>query len=198
MSIKIIKEMQMKKLKQTNSFLVSWCLRVGLLCLLLFTGSCAALQDIGLTHAPDIDQRTGLTGTLQHPGVLDPFQKYQLVMAANECRYFKVKIPKRWSWKAFLTVVNRDVKERGRLTAEIGPNQPPWSPVSGTVFGKFFDLGHESVQAVLGVGNLLPDRVALLKLCQEGPPLRITIESQVSSGAKLMGPSQSGGAVQEE
>jgi hypothetical protein len=189
----------MKKNKITHLCFASSRLRAGLFFLLFFLGSCAELpQDIGLARAQDIDQRKGLTGTLQHPGILDPFQKYQLVMAANECRYFKVKVPQRWFWKAYLTVVNRDEKERGRLTAEIGPSPPPWSPVSGTVFGKIFDLGHESVQAVLGVGNRLPDRMAILKLCQEGPPLRITIESQVSSTGKLMGPAQSGGAVQEE
>jgi hypothetical protein len=184
----------MEKIIKKCSHLAFSCLRVGLFFLLLFLCSCAELsQDIGLTKAPDIDQRKGLTGTLQHPGILDPFQKYQLVMAANECRYFKVKVPRRWFWKVFLTVVNRDEKEHGRLTAEIGPSQPPWSPIAGTVFGKAFELGHEGVQAVLGVGNRLQDRTAILKLCQEGPPLRITIESQISSTGKLMGPS---GAVE--
>jgi hypothetical protein len=167
--------------------------------LLLFLGSCAQLsQDIGLTQAPDLEQRKGLTGTLQHPGTLDPFQKYQIVMAANECRYFKMKVPQGWFWKAYLTVVNRDRKKHGRLTAVIGPSRPAWSPLKGIFFDKTFELGHESIQAVLGVGNLLPARTAILELCQEGPPLRITIESQVSPEGKLMGPSVRDGAVQEE
>src|ERR1039458_9059623 len=47
--------------------------------------SCAEMaKDMGLDEEPDIQQRAGLTGTAANPAVLDPFKKYNLVMAGNE------------------------------------------------------------------------------------------------------------------
>jgi hypothetical protein len=155
----------------------------------LCLGSCAQVaRDMGLEEVADIDQRAGVTGTQARPAVLDPFKKYNLVMAANECRFFQMKVPSRWYWKIYLTVVNREENRSGRLVAEIAPSDPAWSSLPDSRFGKTFVLEREGVQAVLGVGNSGPTRVAYFKLCQEGPPLHIAIESQVSSNAELLGP----------
>jgi hypothetical protein len=160
-------------------------LSVASLCL----SSCAEVgRDMGLEEIPDIQQRAGLTGTANQPAVLDPFKKYEIVMAANECRFFQMKVPERWYWKLTLTVVNREEHGQGRLVAEIIQPNLPWAPLPNTTFSKTFQLNREGVQAVLGVGNSGTDREAILRFCQEGSPLRITLQSQVSSTSQLMGP----------
>ncbi len=147
-------------------------------------------RDMGLVNQPDIQQRTGLTGTQDNPAPLDPFKKYSLVMAANECRFFTMKVPEHWYWKIYLTVANRKAGQRGHLEAEIAQANPPWGALAATSFKKDFDMEQGGIQGALGVGNDHATRMALLKLCQDGVPLRITIESQVSSTTGLIGPSK--------
>src|SRR5581483_7040982 len=94
------------------------------LCLFLlavvFLPSCFGLdKDMGLTEVPDVQAREGAGGTLENPAPLDPFQRYDLVLAANECRVFSMKVPAKWSWGISLTVANREDARRGKLTAEI-------------------------------------------------------------------------------
>ncbi|HEY5039679.1 MAG TPA: hypothetical protein VIJ93_11455, partial [bacterium] len=122
----------------------------------------------------------------------------EIVMAANECRFFQMKVPERWYWKLTLTVVNREEHGQGRLVAEIIQPNLPWAPLPNTTFSKTFRLNREGVQAVLGVGNSGTDREALLRFCQEGSPLRITLQSQVSSTSQLMGPDKKKKEIQNE
>jgi len=151
--------------------------------------SCAEVaKDMGFDVPSDIEQRTGPAGTQNDPAVLDPFQKYNFVMAANECRFFMMKVPEKWYWKVFLTADNRDPRRKGHLSAEIISTNPPWAPLPDSVLNKNFDLDREGVQAVLGIGNNYPKRIAVLKLCQDGAPVHITIASQVSTTTGLIGP----------
>src|SRR5260221_3113075 len=70
----------------------------------LSLSSCAEVaKDMGLDEVPDFEQRAGLAGTQDNPAVLDPFKKYNLVMAANECRFFTMKVPERWYSKINFT-----------------------------------------------------------------------------------------------
>jgi hypothetical protein len=153
--------------------------------------SCEGLaRDIGMSQPTDLEQRTGLTGTQENPTPLDPFKRYELVMAAGECRYFTMQVPSKWYWKIYLTAANREDNRRGTLTAEILQANPPWSPLAATNFSKSFDLGREGLQAILAVGNRAPDRLAMFKLCQDGAPLHVTIQSEVSATNVLMGPTK--------
>jgi hypothetical protein len=143
---------------------------------------------VGLDQVPDIEQREGPRGTLNDPAILDPFQKYSLVMAAGECRFFQMKLPQQWYWKLSVTVDNRQAGPRGKLRIRILPTNPPWSPLAFFKNEKIFELGRESIQGVIGVGNKDSTRIAILQLCQEGPPLRVTLESQVANVSEMMSP----------
>jgi len=157
--------------------------------LLCGLSSCAEVaKDMGFDVPSDMEQRTGPAGTQNDPAVLDPFQKYNFVMAANECRFFMMKVPEKWYWKIFLTADNRDAKRKGQLSAEIISTNPPWAPLPDSVLNKNFDLDREGVQAVLGIGNQYPKRIAVFKLCQSGAPVHVTIASQVSTTTGLVGP----------
>jgi hypothetical protein len=177
------------------SFKLRFCLPLGLCVSMaaLFLGSCAEVsKDMGLVDdLPDIEQRSGPTGNEDKPAILDPFKTYNLVMAADECRVFQMKVPEKWFWKVRLTVVSPKENKKGRLNAELGPLNPPWAELPGCGFKKKFNLtSREGIQAVLGVGNPGEARLAFLRLCQQGSPLNVTIESQVSSTGKLMVPGQ--------
>ena len=153
--------------------------------------SCAGVgRDLGMEEVPDIDLREGVKGSQQNPTVLDPFKKYNLVMAANECRFFAMKVPEKWYWKVYLTAANHQNGRRGHLDAQIAPSDPPWGRLPDADFQKTFDLGVEGLQAVLGVGNDGSTRMAFLKLCQEGAPLNVTLESQISATSDLLGPAR--------
>jgi hypothetical protein len=143
---------------------------------------------MGIDHPPDIQQRSGITGTIANPTPLNPFISYDLVMAANECRFFTMVVPSKWYWKVYLTVATRDDTRRGELTAAIQQTNPPWGVLPNIGIAKDFDLAREGLQAILGVGNPGEDRVALFQLCQEGAPVHITISSQISATRALMGP----------
>jgi hypothetical protein len=143
---------------------------------------------MGLEKPTDLQLRSGLEGTQANPASMDPFKTYELVMAANECRYFRVKVPAKWFWKVSLTVANREDARRGKLAAAIDPTNPNWAPLQGAGFSKNFDLGREGLEALLGVGNPGPDQIAVLHLCQDGAPLHITIQCQISATKALLGP----------
>lgn len=155
----------------------------------LWSLSCTQVaQDLGLqAPPPDIERRKGPTGTADSPVTLNPFEKYQLVMAAGECRYFSMKIPERWYWKVFLTSVNKEPRF-GKLTAEISGGPLAWAKLPGVASTQSYELHQEGTQGVVGVGNLGPTRTALLKLCQQGAPLQVTLVSEVSSSAQLIAP----------
>jgi hypothetical protein len=90
-----------------------------------------------------------------------------------------MKLPEQWFWKLTVTATNRSEKKNGRLVAKILPSRPAWSPLASFNSEKEFNLGRESVQAVIGVGNKGPTRMVLLQLCQEGALLRVRLEGQV-------------------
>ena len=169
---------------------------LSLFFLLSFCSCAEVARDMGLEEVPDIQLRAGLSGTEDHPATLDPFKKYNLVMAANECRFFHMKVPEHWYWKVYLTVANRKQAQRGTLKAEISQTTPPWGALPNTDFKKDFELDRgEGLQAVLGIGNNSPTRTALLHLCQSGAPLYITIESEVSTNGQLLGPDLKGNSL---
>ena len=145
-------------------------------------------KDMGLTEVPDLQLREGPTGTADNPAPLDPFKRYDLVLAANECRVFSLKIPAKWYWTISLTAANREEARRGKLTADILPKDADWATPPGSYLHKDFDLGHEGMEVSMGVGNNGATRPALLQLCQEGAPLRVTITSQISATKALVVP----------
>ena len=151
-----------------------------------------------MVEETDMEQRAGITGTENNPTPLDPFKKYDLVMAANECRFFAIKVPHNWFWRVYLTVANREEIRRGQLRAQIAQPDPPWGQLPGAGFEKYFDLGREGLQVALGVGNKAETRTALFKLCQQGAPLHVTIESQISATTDLMGPEKKPKALGNE
>jgi hypothetical protein len=143
---------------------------------------------MGIDDSPEVELRAGPTGTQTNPSPLDPFKRYDLIMAANECRFFSMKVPEKWFWKVYLTGASRKEGTQARVTGEIGSSEAPFSTVPQTTFEKTMILTREGDQVVLGVGNKGPARVALLRVCQEGAPVHVTIESQVSSTSDLLGP----------
>ena len=166
---------------------IGFCL--CLFAMFLFLGSCAEVaRDMGIDDSPDIELRSGLMGTQSNPVSLDPFKRYDLIMAANECRFFSMKVPERWFWKVYLTGANRRENAQARISASIGQSGQTFASVPETYFEKTMILNREGDQVVLGVGNKGPARLAVLRICQDGAPVHVTIESQVSSTADLMGP----------
>jgi hypothetical protein len=161
---------------------------------LLALSSCADIsKEVGSGSKSDVEVREGITGTEQNPAVLDPFTKYEMVMTGGECRYLVMKIPSRWYWKAFITAADRDETQKGHLEAEIAQGNPAWAPLPGTLFKKDFNLNRgEGDQAVLAAGNSGPDRLALLKLCQDGAPLIVTLQSEISATGALLAPDVNG------
>jgi hypothetical protein len=161
------------------------CLSVAM----AFSLSCAEMaRDMGIDDVTDVQLRSGLTGKENSPATLDPFKKYDLVMAANECRYFMMKVPSNWYWKVYVTAASRKENAEGRLSADISQQNPAWDSLDGTTFSKKMILRNDGDQALLAVGNTAPTRYAVLRLCQEGAPVYVTIESQVSTTTDLWGP----------
>jgi hypothetical protein len=159
---------------------------------LLFSVSCAEMaRDMGIDGATDVQLRSGLTGTQNNPASLDPFKRYDLVMTANESRFFTMKVPSGWYWKVYVTAASRKENAEGRLAADISQPDPPWSPLEGTSFDKTMVLKNDGDQALLAVGNTVQTRYAVLRLSQEGAPVYVTIESQVSTTTNLLGPNPS-------
>jgi hypothetical protein len=151
--------------------------------------SCFGLdKDMGLTETPDIQAREGAGGTLENPAPLDPFQRYDLVLAANECRVFSMKVPAKWSWSISLTVANREEARRGKLTADIQGQEPNWLPLPGCYMSKTFDLSREGSEVRMGVGNPGDTKTINFQLCQTGAPLHVTLISQISATKALVVP----------
>src|SRR6185503_5388581 len=83
------------------------CVRLFFLVAILSLCSCAEVaRDMGIDDSPDIELRSGPMGSQSNPSPLDPFKRYDLIMAANECRFFAMKVPERWFWKVYLTGAN--------------------------------------------------------------------------------------------
>jgi hypothetical protein len=176
-------------------FLISFYLCLSVV--LLFSVSCAEMaRDMGIDGATDVQLRSGITGTQANPASLDPFKRYDLVMAANETRFFSMKVPSGWYWKVYVTAASRKENDEGRLSAVIAQTDPPWSPLDGTSFDKTMVLKNDGDQALLAVGNTVETRYALLRLSQDGAPVYVTIESQVSTTANLLGPSPNNSTLQ--
>lgn len=161
-----------------------------LLLLSLGLVSCRTLgTDLGLVRLSDIQQREGLTGTQSAPAVLDPFKRYDLVLAADESRYFQMNLPQGWYWKLFVTAVNRSPNIPGQLNARLLPSTPDWEAVPLCLSQKQFNLKAESDQEVLGAANTGPTRPAILELVQTGAPIQVTLQSEVSPmNGELMRP----------
>lgn len=186
------KKMKIKSIIQPGIYL---CLLSVLFCLV----SCAEMgRDMGIDDVTEVEMRSGLTGSSAKPGVIDPFQKYELVMTANECRYFIVKVPHNWYWKVYITAACRKEAAEGRLSADISPVEPAWASLPGTTFSKSMVLHHDGDQALLAVGNTDQTRYAVLRLCQEGAPVNVSIESQTSSTANLLGPDSDKSALKDK
>jgi hypothetical protein len=175
------------KFKIQNFKFLFWCLFASVAALSL-TSCTGIARDMGLEEVPDYQQRSGITGTADQPAVLDPFKSYDLVMAADECRFFQMKVPADWYWKVFLTAANPDQSRSGKLRAQILQSDPPWGALRATSFEKEFDLTREGDQGALAVVNKGDTRVAIMKFCQQGAPLHITIQSQVSAMNDPFGP----------
>lgn len=160
-----------------------------LLLLAVTLGSCSSIaRDVGLEEGTDLEQRSGVGGTADNPFPLNPFKRYYLVMSGGECRFFTMEVPSAWFWKITLTAANREQDRRGSLRAEIAQSNPPWTPLPASSMSKNFDLAREGVGAVLAVGNTGPTRLALLRLCQDGAPIHVTLQSQIFSTGALLGP----------
>jgi hypothetical protein len=183
----------MARLKNENQVLRFGVLAIlGLL--LITLASCSEIEkSLGAGAKNDVELREGISGTQQNPASLDPFVKYEIVMAGGECRFLSIKVPSRWYWKAYITVADRNETQNGHLSAEIGEIEPAWAQLPGTFLKKNFDLNRgEGDQAVLAVGNTGPDRVAVMKLCQDGPPLFVTLRSEISATGALLAPDVNG------
>jgi hypothetical protein len=175
-------------LKNTKPFFLT-CIYFCLSVAVVFSLSCAEMaRDMGIDDVTDVQMRSGLTGTQNNPAALDPFKKYELVMTANETRFFTMKVPSGWYWKVYVTAASRRENVEGRLSANISQPDPPWSPLEGTSFNKAMVLKNDGDQALLAVGNTAQTRFALLRIAQEGAPVYVTIESQVSTTTNLLGP----------
>ncbi len=163
----------------------------------MILAGCGTFRKLGLISAPDIDQRRGVTGTEESPLPLNPLTKYKLVMAAGECRWFQVRVPKRWYWKVTLTAVCPD-KRSGRLEASLDISDGGWKPVVPYETRKVFDLAGwsemgvrvgDSRQGVVAAANIGPERPLVLKICQSGAPVQALLEFQVSAfGDVLLAP----------
>jgi hypothetical protein len=160
-----------------------------LVCGLFALSSCAEMaHDMGIDGDTDVQLRSGIKGTPKDPAALDPFKRYDLVMAANECRVFTMKVPTNWYWKVYITAAARRENVESRVSATIMQSSPAWGSLPGTTLDKVMILHQDGLQAVLAVGNSNETRMAVLQICQEGAPANITIESQVSSTSSLLGP----------
>jgi hypothetical protein len=152
--------------------------------------SCATVQPAGdAAQAAALAEREGITGTLEKPATLNPFKRYEMVLAGGEIRYFQMSIPQGWYWKLFVTAVNRSQDTQGQLDAGIIPSVPAWETVSLCDTQKEFNLKGEGDQDVLGAANSGPTRMALVELRQKGASIRVTLQSEISPvNGELMKP----------
>ncbi len=184
------------KFHQSLSMFIKAPICFCLLVIVFNLASCAEMaRDMGIDDVTDVQMRSGPAGTRDNPAVLSPFKRYDLVMAANECRYFMMQVPSDWFWKVYVTAASRRENTESRVSAMIFPSDPPWGSLPATSFERSLVLRQDGDQAVLAVGNSGPTRPAILRICQEGAPANITLESQVSTTDKLMGPNDGGDSL---
>jgi hypothetical protein len=145
------------------------------------TAGCGAFRAMGLSKTSDLQRRKGIAGTADAPFVLNPLVPHTIVMSAKECRYFQVQIPSRWYWKVMLTAATRQMGRSAGLEAELLTQGEGWKPVVPYESQKTFLLNADSSQGVVAVANNGPDRVLVLKLCQEGASVKVILDSQVSA-----------------
>ncbi|HET9869245.1 MAG TPA: hypothetical protein VFR02_01930, partial [bacterium] len=136
---------------------------------------------------PGAAGRQGLLGTQAAPAPLNPFKDYDLVMAGGEDRYFKMNLPAGWYWKLFVTAVDRSNDQKGTLTAALLPSVPPWQSLPLCRDQKQFNLKpKEGDQDVLGAANNGPDHPVVVELSQRGPPILVTLHSEISPLSGLL------------
>jgi len=110
-------------------------------------------------------------------------------MASRECRYFQVQIQSHWYWKVMLTAATRGEGRSAGLEAELATQGEGWKPVVPYESHKNFLLNADSSQGVIALANDGPERTLVLKLCQEGAPVKVILDSQVSAfGNALLAP----------
>ena len=135
---------------------------------------------LGLKSPPDLEQRRGIGGTRNNPEILNPFKPVEIVMAADECRFFRVRVPRGWYLKYLVTGVNRRDGKSGYMKAEMIAEGQGWAELSPYPREKHFYLREGSNQAVVAIANQSVDRDILLKICQEGSPMGVILQPETS------------------
>jgi hypothetical protein len=147
------------------------------------------MKGVGLVKKPDIERREGSGGSPSRPETLNPFSTYRLVLAGDECRFFQMRVPSKWYWKLYVTAANEDQGMESKLTATFQTSEDGWKPLVPLETHKEISVADSSSQAALGVANEGDDRMLTLRLCQNGTPVIVTLESQVSAyGHALLNP----------
>jgi hypothetical protein len=147
------------------------------------------MKGVGLVKKPEVERREGSGGPASLPEILNPFTTYRLVLAGDECRFFQMRVPSKWYWKLYVTAANEDKGMESKLTAAFETSEEGWKPLVPLETHKEFPVADASSQAALGVANDGDDRMLTLKLCQNGSPVIVTLESQVSAyGHALLQP----------
>lgn len=141
---------------------------------------CGVMVKLGIKSPPDLEQRRGPAGTDPSPALLNPFESSRLVMAADECRTFRVRVPGGWYLKYVITVVNRRDGTPAYFKAGFRVDDPSWAEMVPHPLRKQFFIREGSSQAVVAVANQAKDRDVLLELCQEGPPVEVTLQPETS------------------
>jgi hypothetical protein len=139
------------------------------------------MKEMGLAQKSDLERRTGSGGSPNRPETLSPFVTYRLVMAGNECRFFQMRVPSKWYWKLYVTAANEETGVEANLTASFETSDGGWQPLVPLETHKEFPVADASSQAALGVANAGDDRMLTLKLSQNGAPIKVILESQVSA-----------------
>jgi len=165
------------------------CAGTFLLLALWVLPGCGVFRAMGIASTTDIGKRRGPGGTPEAPFELNPLRSKILVLAAHECRDFQVRLPKDWYWKVTLTASTRGDNSSASLSAELRDEGGGYAPVPPFEKTKSFRLSADSRQGVIALANQGPDRPLVLRLCQDGAPVKVVMESQVSAfGNALMAP----------
>lgn len=164
-------------------------LALCLLALVLSTGCVKTLRSVGLAPKPDLEWRKGPGGDVANPETLSPFKTYRLVMAGDECRFFKVRVPSQWYWKLVVTASAETEGLEAEVTAAFDLQGEGWEPLVPFENHKTFSVAQASSQAAIAVANTGVDRMLTLRLCQKGTPVKVVLSSQVSAfGEVLLAP----------
>lgn len=146
----------------------------------MFLFGCGVMRTLGIARTPDVEQRQGPAGTRIAPVVLNTFEKTILVLAADECRTFKVRVPQGWYLKYVVTVVNRRDGKQAYLRSRFVPEGAGWAEFVPHPLKHQFFLREGSSQAVIAVANQTASRDILFELCQEGPPVQVILQPETS------------------